>query len=226
MKTRIAATALLTSSLYLTTSQAQLIPFLTNTKPQPEDLRQQQSPMNNAPGIQLPSDPNNRKEPSNNKPSGSILLADIIGTQSQIQIFSGLVQDVASISKRLDTSSKNTTLLAPSNKAITSLPHKPWESAQDYSALGVNAYSGKEGEDRAHANLRRFVERHAVGVSPWNEGEEVETLSEEGEGKKVWWEKKDGKTLIQPAGVEVESVANRVANGEVWVLKGCLTGES
>ena len=27
---------------------------------------------------------------------------------------------------------------------------------------------------------------------------------------------------IQPDGIEVESVADRVANGEVWILKGVL----
>lgn len=38
-------------------------------------------------------------------------------------------------------------------------------------------------------------------------------------GEKVWWEQgKDGKVLM-PGSVKVESVAKRVANGEVWVLE-------
>ena len=41
-------------------------------------------------------------------------------------------------------------------------------------------------------------------------------------GGELWWESKDGKTLIQPGNVEVERVASKVANGEVWVLKDVL----
>ena len=40
---------------------------------------------------------------------------------------------------------------------------------------------------------------------------------------KFWWEKnEDGKKVVQPGDVEVEVVANRVSNGEIWVLKGVL----
>ncbi|KAG9617786.1 hypothetical protein KCU69_g23315, partial [Aureobasidium melanogenum] len=64
--------------------------------------------------------------------------------------------------------------------------------------------------------LRRFVEAHVVPESPWAEGQKVQTLG----GDTVWWEEKDGKKLIQPGGIEVSSIPNKVANGEVWVLEG------
>ncbi|KAI4734601.1 hypothetical protein E4T44_15281, partial [Aureobasidium sp. EXF-8845] len=127
-----------------------------------------------------------------------------------------------SVSRRLEAGSHNTTLLAPLNTAITRLPRKPWEDPQDYAALGQNAYDGQSGEDRAHRNLRRFVEAHVVPESPWAEGHKVQTLG----GDTVWWEEKDGKKLaspilpIQPGGIEVSSIPNKVANGEVWVLEG------
>lgn len=39
----------------------------------------------------------------------------------------------------------------------------------------------------------------------------------------MWWEvKEDGKAYVQPGDVEVERVANRVKNGQVWVLKEVL----
>lgn len=147
--------------------------------------------------------------------------------------------DIQSISKRLDDSSKNTTVLAPLNSALQKLPRKPWEDPKEYSALGTDAYKGDDGADRAHRNLRRFVEAHVVPVSPWKEGEKVETIS----GGKVWWEEKSGIKMVrvtrwfpvstdilcdadtfqvQPGDIEVSRVANRVSNGEVWVLKGCL----
>ncbi|KAI9875143.1 MAG: hypothetical protein M1830_008828 [Pleopsidium flavum] len=106
------------------------------------------------------------------------------------------------------------------------LPRKPWEDARDYEALGANAYDGADGEDRAHRNLRRFVEAHIVPVSPWKEGEKVQTVG----GTKLWWENKEGKkrplgVKVQPGDIEVSSIANKVANGEVWVIKGVVNYE-
>lgn len=225
MKPTTLATALLTSGLFLTTSQAQLIPFFTNNAPsrrKAEIQQQQQNPMagseNNAPNIQLPQPPSSDNDNDNTPPQGSIILSDVIQTQSSINIFASFTRDISSVSTRLETSTLNTTVLAPLNSAITSLPRKPWEDPREYAALGANAYAGSDGEDRAHANLRRFTEAHVVPASPWKEGERVESLG----GGKVWWEMKEGKMVVQPGGVEIERVAGRVANGEVWVLRGCL----
>ena len=80
----------------------------------------------------------------------------------------------------------------------------------------MDAYAGKDGEDRAARNLRRFAEAHVVPVSPWEEGEKVVSMG----GGRLWWEKRDGKAVVMPGEVEVERVASQVANGEVWVLKG------
>jgi len=149
--------------------------------------------------------------------SGSgVTISDVLSRERNINIFAGFTRDIESVSRRLEAGSHNTTLLAPLNTAITRLPRKPWEDPQDYAALGQNAYDGQSGEDRAHRNLRRFVEAHVVPESPWAEGHKVQTLG----GDTVWWEEKDGKKLIQPGGIEVSSIPNKVANGEVWVLEG------
>ncbi len=78
------------------------------------------------------------------------------------------------------------------NSAITSLPRKPWEDPVDYDELGEQAYEGEKGEERAHRNMRRFVQAHVVPVSPWKEGEKVKTL----DGGAIWWESKDGVKMV------------------------------
>ncbi|KAI9727964.1 MAG: hypothetical protein M1828_005369 [Chrysothrix sp. TS-e1954] len=176
-------------------------------------------------GIQiLPGRPDTQvpilKDSSLLMPDQGPLLADAISTERNINVFAGLTRDVESVTTRFKSSSSNTTVLAPVNSAIAKLPHKPWEDSEDYSAFGVNAYEGQDGSGRAQKNLERFVERHVVPESPWEEGVKVRTL----EGKTVWYEKKDGKQLIQPDGIEVESVANKVSNGEVWILQSGIVG--
>ena len=84
--------------------------------------------------------------------------------------------------------------------------------------MGAVAYEGLSGSDRASSNLRRFTEAHVVPVSPWEEGKKVKTLA----GTELWWESRGGKTVVLPGEVEVEKVVSRVANGEVWMLKGAL----
>ncbi|KAF2482581.1 hypothetical protein BDY17DRAFT_162311 [Neohortaea acidophila] len=206
------------------TSSAQLIPFFTDRKQPaapgartPDRLNQKPMAGNqlNNPGIQLPPSNTDNDNPSSGPPTGDVILSDVLGTQPSIQIFAGFTLDIPSVSSRLNNGNQNTTVLAPLNRAITSLPRKPWEDAREYAALGAEAYSGSEGEDRAQRNLRRFAEAHIVPVSPWKEGEKVQSLG----GGTVWWEKRDGKTLVMPGSVEVEGVVSRVANGEVWVVK-------
>jgi hypothetical protein len=121
-------------------------------------------------------------------------LADLLGRNQQIQIFAGLTRDVDSISAALEDTEKNSTVLAPENAAIQRLPRKPWEDAGDYKAFGGDAYAGAAGKDRADNNLQRFVESHVVPQSPWTEGSKVETMA----GQEVWWEEKDGKTVVSP----------------------------
>lgn len=222
----------LASSLFLA-ANAQLIPFLFKGEPnapnldiQAEPKRQRiMDPNTNAPvsgpGIQLPPPSSDDKSPSNNNGGDSndaVILSDVIGSESSINIFAGFTRSVSSVSNRLETSLLNTTVLAPLNRAITALPRKPWEDPREYAALGPNAYDGKDGEDRAQRNMRRFTEAHIVPVSPWEEGVKVESLG----GGNVWWEKKDGKAVVMPGGVVVEKIAQKVGNGEVWVLEGVL----
>ncbi|KJZ73744.1 hypothetical protein HIM_06862 [Hirsutella minnesotensis 3608] len=113
-----------------------------------------------------------------------------------------------------------TTVLAPLNSAVDALPRKPWEDPREIDALGDAAYDGSpDAQKRADANLRRFVEAHLVPESPWPEGRRAQNMA----GRELWWEARPGgERVIMPDGVEVDRVASRVANGEVWFLNGVL----
>lgn len=103
---------------------------------------------------------------------------------------------------------------------LAALPRKPWEDPRDYDALGTNAYVGEDGEGRAQKNIEKFVEAHVVRVSPWKagEGNKLKTVG----GEEVWVEEREGLRYIMPGNVGVVRVADRVANGEVWVLNGVI----
>ncbi|KAK8122488.1 FAS1 domain-containing protein [Apiospora sp. TS-2023a] len=149
----------------------------------------------------------------------NVMLSDVMSRDKSINLFASLTRDVASIEQRLEDPSQNSTVLAPLNSRIDALPSKPWEDARDYETFGTAAaYEGDEGRDRAQKNLKKFAEAHMVPVSPWQEGEKVKTLF--AGDKEIWWENKEGKKVIQPEGIEVDSVASKVANGEVWIIRG------
>ena len=124
--------------------------------------------------------------------STGVIISDVIGKTQAIAIFSGLTRDIDPVAGRLDDASQNATVLAPDNSAMKNLKRKPWEDPEDYDTFGTEAYKGQDGEDRAHKNLRRFVERHIVTQSPWEEGKKIKTLY----GNEVWWETKDGKKMV------------------------------
>ena len=150
-----------------------------------------QSPIMNIPNILFPpSTDKDQGTPSGS--SGDLSISDVIGKERAINIFAGFTRDIDSISKRLNANDENTTVLAPLNSEIQKLPRKPWEDPEDYDELGANAYQGQSGEDRAQRNLRRFVEAHVVPVSPWGQGEKVNSIG----GRKIWWEEKDGKKMV------------------------------
>ena len=125
--------------------------------------------------------------------ASDIILSDVIGKDRAINIFAGFTRDIDRISKRLNDNSQNTTVLAPLNSEIQNLPRKPWEDPGDYKELGETAYDGSDGEDRAHRNLRRFVEAHVVPKSPWKEGEKVNSLR----GEELWWEHIEGRKTVR-----------------------------
>ncbi|TKA61572.1 hypothetical protein B0A49_05406 [Cryomyces minteri] len=173
--------------------------------------------MMNTPNIALPP-PNGDRSPQESSSFGDVIISDVLGKDRSINIFAGLTRDIETISSRFDSSSQNSTILAPLNAEITKLPRKPWEDPREYKEFGENAYDGQAGEDRAHRNLRRFVEAHVVPESPWKADEKVKTLG----GGTLWFEQVGGKRFIQPGNVEVLSIADKVANGEVWIIKGVL----
>ena len=170
-----------------------------------------QSPMN--PGPALPEDNSGDTKGDND---GDLTISDILPKTRQINIFASLTRDIQSIAGRLQSNlpSDNTTLLAPLNSAMQKLPRKPWEDAPD----DTSDIKAERNEDKAAANLQKFVEEHVVPTSPWKEGEDgkVKSLG----GQELWWEKKDGKKIIQPHGLEVDAVLGKVGNGEIWAVKG------
>ena len=139
-----------------------------------------------------PSDSGSPDPPPSAGP-GTVILSDVMGRDRSINIFAGFTRDIESVSRRLDDSSQNSTVLAPLNSAIEKLPRKPWEDPRDYGALGADAYEGEDGQERAQRNLRRFVEAHILPVSPWAEGEKVKAV---GDDRNIWWETKDGKRVV------------------------------
>ncbi|KAF2187751.1 hypothetical protein K469DRAFT_725218 [Zopfia rhizophila CBS 207.26] len=155
---------------------------------------------------------------SSEEVSTGVILSDVIGKTQDIAIFSGLTRDIDPVADRLDDASKNATVLAPDNGVMRNLKRKPWEDPNDYEVFGKNAYDGGDGQDRAHKNLRRFVEAHIVPESPWQEGQKVKTLA----GNEIWYESKEAKKVIQPGNVQVTSIADKVANGEIWIMGGIL----
>ncbi|KAK0285814.1 hypothetical protein LTR35_005154 [Friedmanniomyces endolithicus] len=209
MRPYLLAASLVTSAVLLVPASAQLLPFFTKPSTARQPSLEQRPIMNaNTPSPQTPPSP----------AQAAVILSDVIGNSRQTNIFAGFTRDISSVATRLDASLLNTTVLAPANTAISALPRKPWEDPKDYAEMGAAAYEGLSGSDRAGSNLRRFVEAHMVPVSPWGEGEKVRTLA----GTEVWWESRGGKTVVLPGEVEVERVVSRVANGEVWMLKGAL----
>lgn len=124
--------------------------------------------------------------------TSNLIVSDLLVKTPKINVFASLTRDFHPIASRLNDKSQNTTVIAPLNSAINALPRKPWEDPEDYQRFGeAQAYKGDEGKDRAQRNLQRFVEAHLVPVSPWREGEEVETVG----GGKVKWVK-EGDTLF------------------------------
>lgn len=124
--------------------------------------------------------------------TGDVIISDVIGKDRAINIFAGFTRDIASISERLNDDGCNSTVLAPLNSEIQKLPRKPWEDPKDYGALGQGAYDGSAGEDRAHRNLRRFVEAHILPASPWKAGEKIRSVG----GEELWWEDKKGTRTV------------------------------
>ncbi|PLB50721.1 FAS1 domain-containing protein [Aspergillus steynii IBT 23096] len=185
-------------------------------------LQLQEPGMGNAhPKIVMPPSGNSGKGAKDPKDANqnNPIISDVLPKTRAINIFARLTRDFESVESRLSDPSKNLTVLAPRNGAIMDLPRKPWENPDDYAQFGeANAYEGEEGQDRAKRNLKRFVEAHIVTVSPWEEGDEAETLA----GDKLRWTKDGDKIYIQPGNVEVESIAEQVSNGEVWILNGVI----
>ncbi|KAK0729009.1 hypothetical protein B0T21DRAFT_370112 [Apiosordaria backusii] len=199
-----------------------VVPLLYKSAPPSQrtlNLNQKIMDPNGGPGPALPPDSGapQRTDPPPHSGGGGVILSDVIGRDRSINLFAGFIRDIESTSVRIDDPSKNTTILAPLNSAVESLPRKPWEDAREYGALGPNAYEGGDGHERAQKNIQRFVEAHLIPVGIWSKGQKVKPLLGD---REVWWEEKeDGTRVIQPGDIEVVEVSSSVANGEVWILK-------
>jgi hypothetical protein len=225
----------LASALLIGTASSQL--FFPSLFSKSQDsaaavMDDKQSPIMTRPNVVLP--PASQDDPKG-APSGPVIISDVMPLSSNINIFAGLTRDITTVITRLEDNTQNTTVLAPLNRVMQALPRKPWEDPEDYDSYGADAYDGAAGEDRAARNLRRFVEAHIIADSPWKEGTKVKTVG----GTEIWWELKDGKKIvsksrrwqrvlkltipkIQPGSITVNNVANKVANGEVWILEGVI----
>ncbi|KAG6006507.1 hypothetical protein E4U54_000172 [Claviceps lovelessii] len=172
-----------------------------------------------------PPPPKDRYAP---RPQTSVSLADTIGPHRSISSFSSFTRVNPATAHLLDDLAAKMTLLAPLNGAIDALPRKPWEEPEPEPTPpppdqdpDQTSQEGRQAQDRARHNLDRFVRAHIVlGMAPWKEGTRTETLAG---GRQIWWEERgDGVRVVYPDGTEVERVAARVANGELWVLRGVL----
>ncbi|KAL3263104.1 hypothetical protein ABHI18_002122 [Aspergillus niger] len=154
----------------------------------------------------LSQQPSTNKMGSQSSSHENPIISDVLPKKRLINIYASLTRQFDSVESRFNDPSSNVTVLAPRNSAIQNLPRKPWENPEDYERFGqAGAYEGDEGQDRATKNLERFVKAHVVVGSPWGEGDEGVTLA----GEK-----------IQPGNVEVDSIAEKVSNGELWILNG------
>ncbi|RAL03572.1 uncharacterized protein BO80DRAFT_500355 [Aspergillus ibericus CBS 121593] len=161
----------------------------------------------------------NKMSSNNQNQNQNPIISDVLPKNRLINIFASLTRQFDSIESKLNDATSNVTVLAPRNSAIQELPRKPWENPEDYERFGeVGAYEGDEGQERAKRNLERFVQAHVVTGSPWREGEEGRTLA----GDRLRWERVEDKIYIQPGNVEVDSIAEQVSNGEVWILNGVI----
>ena len=130
-------------------------------------------------------------EPSTLIEDSRVILSDVL-SRHEISIFSGILRDVDELDKRISNPLVNSTILAPTNSAMTALPRKPWEDPKEYESFGTNAYSGEDGEERVKRNMRKFVEAHIVNASPVKLGDELDTLV----GGKIRVEEEDGHKMV------------------------------
>lgn len=199
-----ASVILLSLSLQASTIVCQLLvlPHLFRTGNSPgKPASNGQNPIMNIPNILLP--PKKDNDDGSSGGSSDLSISDVIGKERVINIFASFTRDIDSISKRLTANDQNTTVLAPLNSELQKLPRKPWEDPEDYNELGAKAYEGQSGEDRAQRNLRRFVEAHVVPVSPWKEGEKIDSIG----GGNLWWEDKDGTKMVYSLCIRRECAA-------------------
>lgn len=180
MKNRLIALTVV-GSCFTTLAFSQPLSIFRDTAPAVADVgANQQTP------ILAPSIPNLHDAPKSNM-NDPIIISDALPHTRAISIFAGLTRDIVSVASRFDDAAQNTTVLAPSNSAMMALPRKPWEDAEEYKAMGADAYEGQDGQERANENVKRFVQAHIVPRSPWKEGEKVKTLQG---GAEIWWESK------------------------------------
>jgi len=122
---------------------------------------------------------------------------------------------------RLSNESLNSTLLAPRNSALQTLPRKPWEDKSNDEQVtkhdSKDLLWNKEAEDKARKNVEDFVAAHVVTKYPIQEGDNLPTLN----GSTVSYKVKGGEKYILPGNIKVLS-EREAANGAIWVLDGVI----
>jgi len=178
-----------------------------------------------------PSDENaNPADRTQSYSAGGVKLSDLMGKAAQISIFGSYARKSNVVFPLLDgdvgPDDQNTRfiVLAPSNKAIKSLPRLPWQTEKDEAEFGPTAYTGSAGQARADANIESFVRHHVLSIAD----SEGESLWEEGAPRvsfaqaEITYQVRDGVRYIQPGDIRVVDVVATATNGELWTIDGTL----
>lgn len=154
----------------------------------------------------------------NTPPAGKPTLADVLGINKQCTIISDYTMGLRDVMLRLQDANKQTLVLAPLNTAILALPQKPWLDASGSEEKRVNA---QRNEERAEANIARFVSAHLAESIPAKAGEHVKRMT----GGDMWFElDKNAVKRVYPGGFKVTS-EREAANGQIWTIDGVMTAE-
>lgn len=148
---------------------------------------------------------------------GPPLLRTSLAVDRELSIFAGYVRNFASLEKWFDSKTTYTVVLAPTDRAVTSLPRKPWQFPRP-----ITSTTPEDQQDSiARDNIQSFVEHHLhMGPLPTDS---AQYMLEMQSGDVVNVNGDD--VSIEDRHVHV-SRRVKVSNGEIWVLDQSLVDGS
>ncbi|KAH7101371.1 hypothetical protein BKA62DRAFT_618931 [Auriculariales sp. MPI-PUGE-AT-0066] len=105
------------------------------------------------------------------RPAGSMRttvlpsLSDILTVQSKLSIFHSYLREVRDIHQRVSGSGSNSTLLAPTNKAVMQLPRKPHLPPDD-NTENMPEISDMAFHQASQEAVNRWISAHIIPESP------------------------------------------------------------